>query len=184
MPIRPRTASFWIKCALALGLVALANRLIYHDEFGAGLGVLALELTAAAFVAYAPLRRAGLAGLALLVAAAFAALQIERASLLGVLLFAVAVGVAVLAPRAGSTDHAWRWSHRLAVGALKAIPGHFKDFPMFRKVRARRPTLKISAMLLAAALPVVGGAVFLWLFATANPLIGQMVEVLRVGSVA
>ena len=180
MPPFLRAASFWTKCGLALGLVALADGLVYTEIPGAGLGLFALAVTGAAFLAHPPLRRSRLALIALLMAEVFAALQIERATPLGFLLFAVAIGVAVLAPRARAGDDAWRWQQRLVVAALKAFVTPFNDFRQLLKVRSRRRTLKITAVLLAAMLPVFGGAVFLALFAAANPVISQALAALRI----
>jgi hypothetical protein len=180
MPSFPRTASFWTKCGLAVGLVALADGLVYMTPPGAGLGFFALGVTGAAFLAHPPLRRSRLALIALLLAEVFAALQIERATLLGFLLFAVAIGVAVLAPRARVGDDAWQWQQRLVIAALKAFIAPFNDFRQLLKVRARRRTLRVTAILLAAMLPVLGGAVFLSLFAIANPVISQALAALRI----
>jgi len=180
MPSFPRTASFWAKAGLAVGLVAVADGLVLVEFLGAGLGVFALAVTGAALVANPALRRSRLALLALLIAEILAALQIERATVLGFFLFAAAIGVAALAPRAHAGDDAWRWLQRLVIGALKAVIGPFKDAQRLLKVRVRRRSLRVTAVLLAAALPIVGGAVFLWLFAIANPVISQALAALRV----
>jgi len=136
-------------------------------------------VTGAALAASPALRRSRLALLALLVAGALAALQIERATPLGFFLFAVAMGVAALAPRAHAGDDAWRWLQRLVIGALRAIIGPFKDFQRLLRVRVRQRTLRVTAVLLAAMLPIIGGAVFLWLFAMANPVISRTLSALR-----
>ena len=180
MPSFPRTASFWVKVGLGLALVALADGLVYLEIPGAGLGLFALAVTAAAFLTNPALGRSRLALLALLIAEALAALQIERATPLGFLLFTVAIGVAALAPRAHAGDDAWRWLQRLAIGALKALMGPFKDVGSILKARGRQRTLRVTAVLLAAVLPVVGGAVFLWLFAIANPVISRTLSALRI----
>ncbi|MDB5423696.1 MAG: cydD, partial [Phenylobacterium sp.] len=175
----PFQSRFWSKFALAVGLVALADGLTYDSTPGAGLGLLALALAGVAWIAHPPVRRRRLAGLALLIAAALALFQIERASLMAMLLYAIALGVAVLAPRARSGDDVWRWWQRLAMAALKAIPGPFKDVDRLLKIRGRRRTLRITAVMLAAVLPVVGGLVFLSLFAAANPVISETLAALR-----
>jgi hypothetical protein len=177
-----RTASFWIKLGLAAGVVALADVLLYMHPLGANLGGFAAAVIAAAFLAHPPLRRVRLSRLALLGALALAALQVERATALGLALFCVAIGVAVLAPRAAGGDDAWRWFQRLAAAALKSTIGPLKDFSGLLKVRARRHPLRLSAVLVAAILPVAGGIVFLSLFIAANPVISQAIDNLHVAA--
>jgi hypothetical protein len=108
-----------------------------------------------------------------------AVLQFERASLISMVIYAFAIGVAVLAPRARAGDDAWRWQQRLVTAALKGVVGPFKDFGRLLKLRSRRRTLRVTAVALAAALPVIGGAVFLSLFAAANPVISEVLSRLR-----
>lgn len=175
-----RTASFWSKLGLAVGCVALADVLLYDRPMGANLGGFAAAVIAVALLAHPPLRRAAPGPLALLAALALAALQVERATILGFALFCIAVGVAVLAPRAAGGDDAWRWFQRLAIAALMSTIGPLKDLSGVLKVRARRHPLRLSAVLVAAILPVAGGIVFLSLFIAANPVISHALDNLQV----
>jgi hypothetical protein len=177
-----RTASFWIKLGLAAGVVTLADILLYDAPMGANLGGFSAAVIAAALLAHPPLRRVRLSRLALAAALALAALQVERATILGFGLFCVAVGVAVLAPRAAGGDDAWRWFQRLAISALKSTIGPLHDLGGVLKVRARRHPLRLSAVLIAAILPVAGGIVFLSLFTAANPVLSQALENLHVAN--
>jgi hypothetical protein len=59
------------------------------------------------------------------------------------------------------------------MAGLKSLVGPLFDLKRILKVRARSRPLKVTAILLAAFLPVFGGAIFLWLFASANPLISE-----------
>lgn len=175
MPL-DRTNSFWRKVALAGTLVVLADILLFKRPPGAGLGVFALAVTGAVLVALPPVRRQPASGLALLTAAAFALLQFERATPLGFLLFCVSVAVAVLAPRADRGADAWRWSQRIVVSGLKAVVGPLQDAAVILKARARGRTLRLTALIAAAVVPVAGGTIFLALFMAANPILTRAIE--------
>ncbi|MGZ6013922.1 MAG: DUF4153 domain-containing protein, partial [Caulobacteraceae bacterium] len=171
MPSLTLRRSFWIKAVLAVGLIVLSDLLFFKSRPGAGLGIAGLAAVAALLAARPMLPRHRLSGLGLAAAAAFALLQIERATPLGMLGFASALAFATLVPRAADGDDAWRWSIRLAAAGLKSIWGPAGDLRRLLKARARTRRFKLTAVVLAAILPVVGGLLFLWLFALANPVI-------------
>lgn len=164
-----RLPSFWIKATLAVALVAAADVLLFEQRPGLGLGLFAL----ACVTALPTVRASRAAWPALGVAVVLGALQVERPTLVGVLLFILALAIAALAPRAAAGEDAWRWAQRLVVAGLKSLVGPLLDLKRLLKVRARSRPLKLTAVLLAAILPVCGGAIFLWLFASANPLISE-----------
>lgn len=175
MAYAARRPTFWIKAALIVGLVALADWALFDvDELGANLGVVALAWTAGLAAANPATFRSRLGRLALLAAAAFAVLQFERPSFVGLALFAIAFGVAALALRAPELDDAWRWAQRLVLAALKTLWGPFVDLRRLRRARARKGTLRIARVVLAGLLPIVGGLLFMWLFSLANPVISEV----------
>jgi hypothetical protein len=170
-----RLPSFWIKAMLAVALVAAADLLLFEERPGLGLGLFAL-----ACVAVSPAVRANRAAWpALSVAALLAAVQVERPTPVGSLLFAVAMAVAALAPRAAADGDVWRWAQRLIAAGLKGLVAPLADLRRILKIRGRFRPLKVTAVLLAAILPMLGGAVFLWLFASANPVIAEGLASLR-----
>lgn len=177
-----RLPSFWIKVALAFGLVVAAD-LLFVGAPGAGLnlGLFSLAFVAALGLSNAAIRRHRLALIALTAAGLLAALQIERASVLGWLLFALAMAIAALAPRAPAGDDGWRWAQRLVAGGVKALIGPAFDLRALLKARARRGPVKIAVAIVGAVLPLVGGAVFLGLFAAANPLIEAQLGAIYLG---
>jgi len=177
--MQARLPSFWIKAALAVGLIAAADFLLFDRTPGLNLGLFALGLSAALALANPGVRATRLPMVALALAALFAALQLERPTFVGALLFVVAIGVAALAARAPAADDGWRWAQRLVAAGFKSLAGPVFDLHRLLKARARSRTLKVTAVLLAAMLPVWGGALFLWLFATANPVIEQGLASLR-----
>ncbi|MBW8814644.1 MAG: DUF4173 domain-containing protein [Caulobacterales bacterium] len=173
--------SFWIKVALIAALVAVGDGLLFEAEGpGANLGLLTLSWVAGLALANPAILRDRLGRIAVAAAALLALLQIERPSAVGLLLFALAFGVAALAPR-GVPDDAWRWAQRLVLAGLKAFWGPFADLRRLRQARQRRGKLKLASLAIAAVLPLAGGAVFLWLFAEANPVIGNGLASLHLG---
>lgn len=175
-----RRLSFWIKAALLVAVVAAADVLLFDvDGVGLNLGLFSLALVAALGLGNPAVRRNRLSILALAAATLLALLQIERATFLGWMLFAVAMGVAALAPRAPQAEDGWRWFQRLFVGGLKTLVGPLFDLRDMLKVRARRGPIRVTLMIAGAVLPLVGGAVFIGLFAAANPVIDDAFGAIR-----
>jgi len=169
-----RLPTFWIKLGLAVTVVAAGDLLLFDaKQLGLNLGLLLLSATLALAIANRAVWRHRLALLALFAALMFAGVQFERPSFVACLLWSLAMAVAALAPRAPRGDDGFRWFQRLIVGGLKALVGPVLDLREALKVRARSRPLKLTGVLLAAILPVVGGLIFLELFAAANPVIGQ-----------
>ena len=169
-----RLPTFWIKFGLAVAVVAAGDVLLFDaGQLGLNLGLLLLSATLALAVANRAVWRHRLALLALFAAFVFAGVQVERPSFVACGLWSLAIAVAALAPRAPRGEDGWRWLQRLIVGGLKALAGPVLDLREALKVRARSRPLKVTAVLLAAILPVVGGLIFLELFVAANPLIAQ-----------
>ncbi|HEY8617732.1 DUF4173 domain-containing protein [Phenylobacterium sp.] len=168
--LRPPT--FWIKAALAAALVIAADRLFFDaDAVGTSLGLFALAWSAAAALATPAVLRDPTGRLALLWAVAFAAVNLERPTLVGWLLFGLSLGVAVLAPRAGPAEDAWRWLQRVLLQGLKGLGGPLLDFRRLGAPRLRRRAPGLGAVAANAVLPLAGGLLFLWLFGVANPVI-------------
>ena len=169
----PSVSSYWIKPALALVLSGLADLLFYDQPSGSTVGVFALVLIAATLVVHPSVRADRRARWALLAAVAFALVLIDAPSLLGWLLFYFSLGMAVLSPRAGSADDAWAWCQRLLFMALFGWVAPLVDL----LTRTGRRGFAASALIRRVpqfALPLIGGGVFLALFASANPVIGQV----------
>jgi hypothetical protein len=172
MPSIRRNRSFLLKVALALGLVAAADRLFYPANVlpGLGIGLYALALAGAAVAVHPALRRSRTALCLWLLAFLFALLQVETVSLLAFVLFGLALALAVMACRAGGRPDAWPWIQRLVPGALYAWVKPLLDLRRLWRASPGRP-VKLGALGQAVLLPLVGGAVFLLLFTLANPVI-------------
>lgn len=170
--MRARLPSFWFKVALIAVGVAVADVAIWRTHgVGANVGLITLTWVAALAIGNPAVRRDPLARIALVAAAAFALLQFERPTFVGLVLYVLSMGVAALAPRAPRGEDAWRWAQRLAVGAIVPVAGAFLDFARLSRARKRGRAVGVPALAGAVVLPVVGGAIFLSLFAAANPVI-------------
>lgn len=167
-PGRPR--SFLLKAGTAAALVATADLLFFDHEVGTTLGVFVLLWSAAAI--RPAMLRDHRARLALTAAVLFGLVLADRPSLLAFLLFGLSLGTAVVLPRAGPIGDVGRWAFRLLEQGLGAAFGPLRDALRVRRLpRAGLPRFLAMVGLLAA--PVGGGAVFLALFASANPLISE-----------
>ncbi|WP_293676669.1 DUF4153 domain-containing protein [uncultured Phenylobacterium sp.] len=174
-----RLPTFWLKLVLAVGIVAAGDALLFDvDGLGANLGVLLLSATVAFAIVSPAVRRHRLSAIALAATALLALLPFERPSFLGLLLWALAMAVAALGPRAAGGDDGWRWLQRLVIGGLKALVGPALDLRDALKVRARSRPVMLTAVLLAAILPIAGGTLFVALFTNANPVIAQALATL------
>lgn len=162
--------SFWRKAVAALLLVVLAHQLFFEHEPGATLGVFAFAWTAALAVA-APVVRRGPALAALGAAALFGLVLVDDPNPLAWVLFWLAVSSAALLARA-SFDDAARWAVRLAAYAVVAP---FRLVGDAARLFRRGTGVNVRTAIGTLALPVIGGAVFILLFAGANPLIGEAV---------
>jgi len=173
--------SFWIKVTAAGLVVGWADWLFWGAEpGGATIGLFLLAWTLAAIIALPALRREPRALIAAALAAGFALLQIENPTPLGVLLFVIALGIAALSCRAGLADDAWRWAQRLMVMAVVGLVGPLLDaIKLLKRRKVRRQPRRLLALIPLLALPVVGGAIFLALFAAANPVISDLLGRLR-----
>jgi Domain of unknown function (DUF4173) len=174
-----RRSSFWIKPVLAVGLSGLADLFFYDQEPGSTVGGFAAAMILAAAVSQPALRKAPRARLALLAATAFALAQIEAPSLLGWLLFYVALSVAVLSPRVSDAREDGRWIQRLGLLSLLSLVRPALDLAKLWRWRGFRAK-SIVGRLPLVIVPLIGGAVFLALFASANPVISQTLTGLQV----
>ncbi|RZJ00904.1 MAG: DUF4173 domain-containing protein [Brevundimonas sp.] len=167
-------SSFWLKAGVALLLVALADRLFLFHEPGTTVGVFALAWIVGLLLVRPGLRRDPRAVGALLVATGMGLVLADRPSPLAWLLFLLAIAIAALSARIVAGEPVWRWGQRLIIGGLLSVAGPILDWVKLNKrgprVRSRRSPWPFVRML---ALPVIGGWIFIALFAQANPLISD-----------
>lgn len=172
-----RDRSFLLKAALALGLVAGADRLFYGGPRGGavfpslGVGLFALALIGAALAAHPALRRSRTALCLLLLAFLFALVQVETVSLLAWVLYWLALMLAVMACRAGGRPDAWPWIQRLVPAGFYALVKPALDVRRLWRASPQVRVVRLGALWQVLVLPIVGGALFLLLFTAANPVI-------------
>ncbi len=168
----PSRSGVLSKAVWAIALVALADWLFFRHPVGWTVGLFAAALAAAAaIVGAASTRKAASLG-ALLVAALFALNLVDAPNALAWALYWAALAIAVLAPLAAPDDGAWRWLARIAVFSVAGPVTFFRDASGLYR-RSPSGWSSIARRLVVLVLPIVGGAVFLIMFAAANPLIDQ-----------
>lgn len=169
-PIRPATIS--VRLALALVLAALADLLFYGQRIGLSLVIFAVAIVCASLVAnHASLdRRRATIGAVTIVLGLVPA--IEELNMLSALILIASLAIALLLATnpetTGLADRARALRNFVLLGPFRVFPDALQVF-------------NISAFTRSIALwlmPVVLGAVFVALFATANPVIEQWILLL------
>ena len=171
--------SLALKGVLALALVALGDYVFWQQGQWAGVqGIFGLGLVVALAAARPAVRRDRRALIALALAALYALAQLWDPSPLAFALFWVAIGFATLLPGTAQFDDGWRWFQRLFGHGFKSLFGPLIDLVILTKVRRKRPPAPwgLRRALPVLLLPLLGSAVFVLLFAEANPVIEQLLD--------
>lgn len=166
--------AFALKLGLTALVVLLGNYVFWELEQATGVqGIFMLGLCAALAAARPAVRRDKRAMIALGIAALYALAQLWDPSPLAFALFWVAIGLATLLPGTARFDDGWRWFQRLFVHGFKSLFGPLIDLAILSKVRRKLPPSNwgLRRSLAVLVLPLLGSALFLWLFAQANPVI-------------
>lgn len=172
--------SFRLKIAAAVALVALADLLFLFHRAGAVVGAFALAWLALLLAVRPGLVRDPRALAMLAAAAALALVMIDRPGVLAWCLFGLSLTVAVLSVRVKRGEPVWRWSQRLIVHGVVAAAGPVIDARRIaRHARPVRMKVSIWSWVRLLVPPMGGGLVFLALFASANPLIADVLDRLR-----
>lgn len=185
-------ASLGFKYLVAVAVIAVGDWLFYRNQwFGSGLGIFAAALTLAALAGRPAVVRDRVALFMWFSSLAFAGALVLDPSLLAWLLFGASLGVAILKPRTGPFDDAWRWSQRLAWQTMTSSVLPLLDLARLSRLKAKmrargRPlrALPLRALVSTLALPLAGTLVFLILFADANPVIRDWLGDQHIGDFA
>ena len=174
-------ASFWLKVGVAALLAGLANALFFWSlPWGAVVGAFAAASIVGVLVVRRGLLRDRRALFAIVAATALAAVMIERPDGLSWLMFGLLLTVAVLSARVRQAEPAWRWAQRILIHVAVGLVGPILDLVRLGRLRRRRSgKVSPAALLKVLALPMIGGLIFLLLFARANPLISGVLDALR-----
>lgn len=173
---------FLVKSAIVIALVVLFDRLFPDSFSGARIGAFADAWLVGLALGRRDVRRDRRAWIALGVAFLFAVSLFDDPGPLAWTLFWGALSIAALLPKATCFDDAWHWGARLAIHACAGVAKPVSDLRRLWGHRrgAREEPRAIMAML---GLPLLGGGLFLALFAAANPLIAQALAAIRLPSV-
>lgn len=181
MPAQVSRFTFLAKALAALLLVAAADWLFTDFLIGSWLGGLALTWVIA-LALIRPVTRRGPARVALICAAGFALALIYQPGPLTWVMFWSALSIAALLPRTPGFDDAWRWTIRLLAHGFSSPLALVVDVRRLAGNRSyqERPTIRSTVAMLA--LPILMSALFIALFASANPLIAQLFANIRLPS--
>ena len=162
-----------IKAAAAM-LVAIVAETIFAtgSEVGGVIGLLALVWVAVLAATRPVVLRTRAARIALMAAAAYALVLVDAPNPLALLLGWIAISLAAQLPRR-RFGHALLWVQRLGWHAVVGLGLPWRDLAWSAAARRRTQRGSVRAMAAVLVVPVVGGALFLTLFAQANPLIGD-----------
>ena len=170
--------SFLIKVPAVIAMIAAADQLFLQGRMGSWIGALALGWIALLLAVRPALRRRP-SLVALLVAAGFALAMAHDPGLLGWVLFWSALSIATLMPRVGRFDDAWRWSLRLLVHAVSGPLTPVLDLERLSRHRPRRGGRNLAGIAALVVPPLAMTALFVTLFAAANPIIAQALGRIR-----
>ena len=170
--------TFLAKLAAAAAVVAVGDVLLYGFAGGSIIGVFALLWLAALVFARPAVRRTRGGWIALACAATCALVLVLEPSLLATMLFLAAIGSAALLVR-HVFDNAILWGLRLGFLGLRAPFGPPGDLWRMLRLPGRSGASSARGLVMNLVLPLSGGAVFLSLFASANPVLGQALEAVQ-----
>jgi len=166
------------KLILAAMLAGLAEWLFYNQWIGSTIGGFALAWIVALAIATPAVRRKRGPVFAALIATACAAILIYDPGFLAWSLFWAAISSAALLARSRFGD-ALRWAQRLLLHVFAGWIAWFFDIIRLLRVpggrrRGGKRGRSLGGLISLLALPVIGGGVFLALFASANPMIANV----------
>lgn len=171
---------FLLKCGGALALVVLADRLFWASGgVGSNIGVFAASLLLVLVGVSPSIRRDRLAQGAVALAGLFCLALGYDPGMLTWTLFWSAISVAVLLPRAAYFGNTADWLVRLFAQSIVSIIGPWRDLARLRHVRSTNRLLGLRGILPLLPLPLMGGSIFLAMFAVANPVIADAFEKLQ-----
>jgi hypothetical protein len=174
--------SFWRKLAYSGLLVIVADLLLFGGGFGSALGIFMAAWAGLSLAAQRSGWHKPWALLAFALAIGFAGILTYDPSFLGLMLFLTMLGIAVLLPQIEGAGDGWYWFKRLAFHAAGTPFGPLLDLNRFAKVRRRSGTrVSVTRLLPNLVLPLAGTALFLGLFAMANPIISNFLDNIQIG---
>lgn len=172
-----RRYTFLARLAATVLLIGLADLFFCGEEPGWTLGGFALAWAGMLALVRPDVRRSRAARAALVMAAGFGLALVDDPGPLAWCLFWIAIASATLLPL-HRFDDAITWGGRLLLHGLLGLTTPFRDAGRMLACRGADRT-SAGAVAAVLVLPVVGGGLFLALFASANPLIGYALAAIR-----
>jgi hypothetical protein len=173
--------SFWRKGAMATVLVIIADVLLFDGGGGSVLGIFLSAWTALGFAAHRAGWKNRWAVTAFALAALVAAVMVYDPSFLGLVLFCGLLALAVLLPQIHGAGDGWYWLKRLTFHGIVAPFNPLIDLNRFAKARRRKgERMSVTRIIPILVLPILGSALFLILFAMANPVISDFLNGIEV----
>ncbi|MEK9210971.1 DUF4153 domain-containing protein [Sphingomonas sp. 2378] len=173
-----RHHGFHVKLIGAGTLIGLAHLFFYGEEPGWTLGGFALAWSVILTLTRVDVRASRAARVALAMATLFGVMLVDDPGPLKSLLFLVAIGSATLLPLR-RFDDAIRWAARLFAHGVLGIVAPLRDARRLARAEGRRDHRRIVKVAAVLVLPMIGSAVFLTLFAQANPVIANAFAAIR-----
>ncbi|WP_448955678.1 DUF4153 domain-containing protein [Labrys neptuniae] len=174
--------SFILKVLAVTVLALLADFALSAGEalpqVGSIIGLLAFAWLGMLLACDPPMRRSRASRLAVLGASLAGFALIVEPSLLAALLFLAGLGLALFLPRYATFGNALVWAGRLMLYAIISPLASMIDATRLAVAVRRRKVAAPGGILLGLVVALGGAAVFLALFADANPLIGLGVSAL------
>ncbi|MGV9010164.1 DUF4153 domain-containing protein [Brevundimonas sp.] len=177
-------SSFWFRVAISAALVGLADLLFFNHAPGTSLGLFAFVVLGGTLFSRKDLLRDRRAQGFVFLGTAFALVLADRPGLLAWVLFTVSVSVGALSSRVGPNETAWGWAQRLALNWIFALFGPLMNLLKVSRLKRGRGGMSGLTLLGLLIMPLVGGTVFLALFAAANPLISNALSALSLPSLS
>lgn len=175
MPVHSLRFTFLLKIGLACLLVAAFDRLFPHAMQGLAVGLFGLAWLIGLLIGRRDVRHARLdVAIALAGAAIFCVALAYDPGPLAWVLFWAALSLAALLPRMAGFDDAWRWSLRLGLHALTGLAKPPIDIAHIAALRPRGKRVSFRSLAAMLGLPLIGTVMFTALFATANPVIADL----------
>ena len=172
---------FWAKAAVLAVLVVLGDWMFFQRTLWAGhFGLYGLAMIGGGLAVRPALSHDRRARFAMALAATYAAAAVFDFGMLAFLLFWLALGMGTLLPGTGRFDDGWRSFQRMVFHGLASLVGPLVDWMRLSRARRRQaregqgPRKCLRAVIAVLALPVLGSAVIVWLFAMANPVVEDL----------
>lgn len=180
MGLPPHRFTFLIKIGVTALLAAAFDWLFPDEPGGVCIGLFALAWLLGLILARPDVRQSHRAtAVALALAGLFCLSLAYDPGPLAWLLFCASLSIAALLPRTAGFDDAWRWTVRLALHGMTVPAKPALDLVHLLSVRPRGNRLTARSLAALLGLPLIGTVVFTALFASANPVIAELLGRLR-----